>query len=169
VPELISLERLQPSLLDRLTDDEPSQRRESREQRFFNVRRLRQSVLRDLGWLLNTTRQPAGSEIDRYDEASRSTLNFGVPELAGISASTVDVEQLAQCVKEAVLRFEPRILREGLSVKVTADAETMGANTLTMRIEGDLWAVPAPLRILVNTCFDLESGRVVVADAAATR
>jgi len=53
--ELAPRERLQPSLLDRLTDDEPDQEVESRERRVLSVRGLREGVLRDLAWLLNTT------------------------------------------------------------------------------------------------------------------
>ena len=39
--ELAPRERLQPSLLDRLTDDEPDQEVESRERRVLSVRGLR--------------------------------------------------------------------------------------------------------------------------------
>ena len=49
-------DRLQPALLDRLTDDEPGSREEPVEARVLSKRRLRQSVLRDLAWLLNATR-----------------------------------------------------------------------------------------------------------------
>ena len=54
--ELLSQERLQPSLLDRLTDDEPLQHQESRERRVLSITKLREVVLRDLAWLLNTSR-----------------------------------------------------------------------------------------------------------------
>ena len=52
-------ERLQPALLDRLTDDEPDKKVEAREARVFTKRRLRQAVLRDLAWLFNATRLEA--------------------------------------------------------------------------------------------------------------
>ena len=47
-------ERLQPSLLDRLTDDDATNAAESREARVIDIRRLRDIVQRDLSWLLNT-------------------------------------------------------------------------------------------------------------------
>lgn len=53
--ELTPPERLQPSLLDHLTDDEPAASQETRSPRVLSIQRLRESVLRDLGWLLNTT------------------------------------------------------------------------------------------------------------------
>ena len=166
MPELMPVERLQPSLLDRLTDDDPGSPRESRDQRFFDVRRLRASVLRDLTWLLNASAGHCGPALADYPLAARSTLDFGIPDLAGASAARVDADELARRVKEAILRYEPRILREGLRVQVMAPSETAGSSLLALRIEGDLWALPAPLRIQVNTSFDLESGRVLVADGA---
>ena len=52
--ELIPKERLQPALLDRLTDDSPDKQVESRDDRVISLKRLRQSVVRDLEWLFNT-------------------------------------------------------------------------------------------------------------------
>jgi type VI secretion system protein ImpF len=52
--ELLPQERLQPSLLDRLTDDAPESKDESRDKRVLNLAQLRAGVMRDLSWLLNT-------------------------------------------------------------------------------------------------------------------
>jgi len=49
--DLIPRERLQPSLLDRLTDNSPQATVESRDERVMSSRQLRKSVLRDLEWL----------------------------------------------------------------------------------------------------------------------
>jgi type VI secretion system protein ImpF len=167
MPELIPLERLQPSLLDRLTDDERHLPREPLERRVFSVRRLRECVLRDLGWLLNTTATGQARHADAYPEAAASVTNYGIIDLAGTTSSAIDAAQLARLVREAIVRFEPRILGESLRVEVLDPAEAKDPNMLRLRIEGELWAVPAPLRILVNTAFDLESGRVVVTDSLA--
>ena len=56
MPELTSQERLQPALLDRLTDDEPERKQEPPEARVINATRLRAGVLRDFRWLLNAVR-----------------------------------------------------------------------------------------------------------------
>ena len=49
--DLLPSERLQPCLLDRLTDQDPDQRKEGREQRVVSMRKYREAVLRDLGWV----------------------------------------------------------------------------------------------------------------------
>ena len=45
----------QPALLDRLTDDEPEQIKETLQNSVVSKGRLKRTVLRDLVWLLNTT------------------------------------------------------------------------------------------------------------------
>jgi type VI secretion system protein ImpF len=55
MPELAVVEKLQPCLLDRLTDDEPKNTQESRTQRVISLQRYRQGVLRDLQWLISAS------------------------------------------------------------------------------------------------------------------
>ncbi len=56
--ELTPLEKLQPCLLDRLTDDDPKNGEESRAQRVVSLSRYKRGVLRDLEWLFNTDARP---------------------------------------------------------------------------------------------------------------
>ena len=62
--ELSLQERLQPSLLDRLTDNEPDSNDESRAQRVLSLNRLKRSVLRDLAWLLNSGNLANTEDLD---------------------------------------------------------------------------------------------------------
>ncbi len=70
-------ERLQPSLLDRLTDDAPGNRKETREARVIDLSRLREIIQRDLSWLLNT------SNIDNMIDA-RAMPNVASSEKVGM-------------------------------------------------------------------------------------
>src|SRR5215813_10966396 len=88
MPEpLAPQERLQPALLDRLTDDEPDKKVEPREARVLSKRRLRESVLRDLTWLFNATQLEAVNPLAKAPYVRKSVLNFGLPELSGNTAS----------------------------------------------------------------------------------
>ena len=87
--ELTTKERLQPSLLDRLTDPNPEQKAESREARVMNESQLRECVRRDLSWLLNTTHMAAVQELEAESEVSRSVVNFGICDLAGQTFSGI--------------------------------------------------------------------------------
>jgi type VI secretion system protein ImpF len=163
--ELTPKERLQPSLLDRLTDDAPDRHQESREQRVLTLSRLRQSVLRDMAWLLNTGSLDAVQDLEPFPEVGRSVLNFGVPDLSGATLSGIQLGELERRVRQAILDFEPRILKESLKVRAMASQSSMSLNAISFIIEGDLWAQPLPLHLYIRSELDLETGEVSVAES----
>ncbi|MCX9156616.1 type VI secretion system baseplate subunit TssE [Niveibacterium sp. 24ML] len=166
--ELTPLDRLQPALLDRLTDDEPSVQVETRERRVLTKSQLRAAVLRDLGWIMNATRLAATEDLSAYPEVERSVINFGLPAFSGETASTLDVGDLERAIREAILRFEPRILAETLNVEaITQDSVLNWHNVVSVKISAQLWAQPVPLELLLRTEVDLETGQVELADANA--
>jgi type VI secretion system protein ImpF len=164
--ELLPQERLQPSLLDRLTDDMPEARTESREARVLSLTQLRASVMRDVAWLLNTVNLAASQDLSSFRDVEHSTVNFGIPEMAGRSAAGRNVKELERAVRQALIDFEPRILRDTLRVTVRLQPDQMSRHALTFVIEGDLWAQPVPLNIYLKTEVDLETGTVTVTDTA---
>jgi type VI secretion system protein ImpF len=165
--ELTPKERLQPSLLDRLTDDEPDKRQESREKRVLSPSRLRESVRRDLTWLFNTVNLASTQNLDDYPEVERSTVNFGLPDLAGRTASSVDRLAIERLLRRAVWDFEPRLTRQAVRVKLIIDPDKMNHNAMCFAIEAELWAQPLPLRLFLRTDLDLETGEVQIAEVAA--
>jgi len=164
VVQLTTEERLQPSLLERLTDDEPERKTESRDKRVLPMARFRASVIRDLGWLLNTAGLDLDVDLGVYPELGRSVLNYGVRNLTGLSASGVDVAAVERGFREAIINFEPRILKETLKVTAVLERDRMNRNALSFQIEGELWADPAPLHLLLKTEVDFDTGKVRVAD-----
>ena len=156
-------DRLQPALLDRLTDDDPDSRVESPENRVINRTRLRDLVLRDLGWLFNTTAPSGSIDWDSVPHARRSVLNFGLPPLSGSSASGIDVPALQERIRLAVVEHEPRILPATLVVEAILNENQLDHhNQIGFRISGQMWAQPVPLELMLHTDIDLETGRVAV-------
>jgi type VI secretion system protein ImpF len=162
--ELTSKERLQPSLLDRLTDENPDSGLESRDQRVLSWQRLREIVRRDLAWLLNCTNLEAVEELSVWPLVAQTTVNYGIPDIAGTSSASVDVETLQKRIKQAILDFEPRLLKQGLSVQVEAQRDSMSRKSIVFNISGELWAQPIPQSVFVRTELDLETGQVTVAE-----
>jgi type VI secretion system protein ImpF len=163
-------DRLQPALLDRLTDDEPEKKVEPREMRVLSKRKLRESVLRDLAWLFNATQLEAVNSLANAPQVRKSVLNFGLPALSGNTASSLDITDLTRAVRDAILTFEPRILPSTLQVRTMLEAGDLDHhNVIAVQIEGQLWAQPIPLEFLVRTDFDLETGKVQITDLASSR
>ncbi len=162
--ELTQKERLQPSLLDRLTDDSPTELNESRDARVLSLKKLRECVLRDLTWLLNTESFESVAKLDSLPAVKSSVLNYGIPTIAGLTASGIELGKLEKHVKNAIVAFEPRLLKDKLTVEALLSEEEMSRNTLVFEINGELWAQPVPLRMHLRTELDLETGKVLVVE-----
>jgi type VI secretion system protein ImpF len=158
-------QQLQPSLLDRLTDNEPDKQRESQDKRVISMRRLRQSVLRDLSWLLNTTNLATTEDLAPYPKVAHSVLNYGINELSGQLVSSMDLNMLERMVRQAIQDYEPRILSHTVKVRSIRDSDKESHNRLVFEIEGQLWAVPTPTHMLIKTQIDLEEGGITLSDA----
>jgi type VI secretion system protein ImpF len=158
-------DRLQPALLDRLSDDEPHKKLETIEQSVVSKGRLKRTALRDLIWLLNTTCHNTDGELDLYPEVRRSVINFGIPVLSGKNFSGVDWRELELSIHEAILVFEPRILPDSLHVVAQPPADRLGHhNLLQFEIRGELWSMPFPIELLIRSELDLETGQMSLAD-----
>src|SRR5262245_18395767 len=134
--ESTSRDRLRPSLLDRLTDHSPEERRESIEAAAQTGLQLKECVRRDLAWLLNTIHMSAtDGSLDDFPEVSRSVLNFGIPDLAGQTLSGLDAGKLERSLKEVILQYEPRLLRRTVQLRVATDKTQMGQNAVVFYVE----------------------------------
>ncbi len=160
--ELTTTDKLQPSLLDRLRDDDPKERQESRDRRVMSMRQLREAVLRDLSWLLNAGCHPLSDEIYDFPLVAHSTINYGMPDMTGRTASNVNPTRLEQMVLDAVASFEPRIVRKTLGVRavsISGSRRERTGNTVGFEITGDLCPLPMPEPLYLRTQLDLETGR----------
>lgn len=160
--ELTPQERLQPSLLDRLTDDEPGRETESREQRVLSPQRLRAALLRDLAWLVNTGHLETVEDLEDHAEVKRSVLNYGIPDLTGLTIAGADTARIEKAVRQAIVHFEPRIAPESLRVSIETTEGEMARRAMVFRIEGTLWAKPTPQALYLKTVVDLDTGDVRV-------
>jgi type VI secretion system protein ImpF len=155
------------SLLERLTDDDPTSSNEgSFDRRATTAAELRESVRHDLTHLFNATQLAAVRDLGAYPEVERSTLNFGVPDLTGRSASSIDPADVARRVRRALLAFEPRLVESSLKVHASLSREQCGPNALRFDIEGDLRSQPSPIHLHLRADLSLEDGEAQVFELA---
>ena len=162
-------DRLQPALLDRLTDFNPQSQVESDDTRMMNKSQIREAVLRDLSWLLNSVQPLSKAVAAQYPQAADSVLNYGLPAMSGQLASRIDVSLLERTIKQAILRFEPRVMEDSLEVKALEASSVLDThNVIEFEIHGFMWAQPVPLELLLRTQVDLEAGQVEVRDVGSS-
>lgn len=164
MPELSQKERLQLSLLDRLSDDEPDKSSETREKRVISVSRLKELVQRDLAWLLNCVSSSANIDYSEYPEVAKSTMNYGIIDLSGYSSMTLNAKFIERELIKSIKYYEPRIIPRSLKIKVVFAKGEMSNKTLSFEISGDLWAQPLPLQLFLKTEIDIENGHVTLSN-----
>jgi type VI secretion system protein ImpF len=153
--------RYLPTLFDRLCDDAPGEKFEAPEAYASSRSEMRQIIQRDLALLLNTTDQGDLLDATRYPQACKSTINYGVPALAGGYLSEKKWADIETMVRQAILTFEPRLVPATLVVRpLLKEHTTAHYNVLTFEISGHIQMQPYPLEFTVQSNVDLETNRI---------
>ena len=160
------LERtVQPSLLDRLTDEQPLQPADSRLTRDESVRRYRAAVQRDVAWLFNTRRSIVDVP-ERYVELLRSVHEFGIPDTTVIAVGTPDGQhELEKMLQEALERFEPRLANP--RVRILA-ADQVSAPQGRFTVEAVLRMDPSPEAGVFDAVLEVARNEYEVRDVGVT-
>ncbi|MFM0282160.1 type VI secretion system baseplate subunit TssE [Paraburkholderia sediminicola] len=153
-----------PCLLDRLTGDcSPTAAGADNGVAPPPRARLRESLLRDLNWLLNTTNLEATDDLAAYPHVRRSVVNFGLGALAGARVSALDWVSVQSAIRETIVQFEPRLLAESVEVRCIAGPSAQPQrSTLSLEIHGQLCSSLTPQTLLLHSEIDLEAGHIAL-------
>jgi type VI secretion system protein ImpF len=124
-----------------------------------SVEALKQSLVRDLEWLLNTRRiaEPAS---DSYPEVQSSVYHFGLPDISSRSADSVEVQQaLSRDIEECIRIFEPRLTDVRVGLRQSTEE---GSRLARFVIEGLLRMEPNPERVVFDTVLETPTGKFFV-------
>ncbi|MEZ6077218.1 MAG: type VI secretion system baseplate subunit TssE [Pirellulaceae bacterium] len=142
---------LLPSVFDRLLDDEPGTQVEAPHSRAQLLRELKLSVRRDLENLLNT-RISLYPVPDDLPELKTSVLNYGIPDFTGLSmGSREQREKLRLLVEDSIRRFETRFISVRVELSTAQQTNNVKDRTVRFRIEGLLYAEPAPEPVMFDS------------------
>lgn len=128
----------------------------------FNEEALRNTVRRELAWLLNTTNLASVVDLAPYPQVETSVLNYGVPDLAGKASGRRIVLQRARDIRTAIRTFEPRIDEPSLVVEPSDDKER--ENAITYVIHADVRSAVRALPVKFRTDVEADTAAVTVRD-----
>jgi len=118
----------------------------------------RQSLKRDVEWLLNT-RQPLLPELEAYPLAAASVVNYGLPDIQEFNGSDGrDKNALSALLLKTIKRFEPRIKQPRVYM-LRADSVS---RSLRFHIEGQIAFENMQEEITFDTLYELISGEFEV-------
>jgi type VI secretion system protein ImpF len=156
---------LVPSVFDRLIDREPGVSTEPAVRRSVRLAQLKESVKRDLEWLLNC-KQPILAIPAELRHLRNSLLTFGLPDFTHSSLTRSDDQRLLQQTVEAsIRRFEPRL--KGVVVTLVEGREF--DRGLRFRIDASLDVEPAPEPVTFDSVLELSTKAFRFPDSAPER
>jgi type VI secretion system protein ImpF len=126
----------------------------------FNERALRQTVMRELNWLLNTTSLESLEDLEPYPQVRTSVLNYGVRDLAGKTLTRSVVAGRAKQIRDAIRAFEPRL--EPTQLDVEALTTTERENAVTYVIRGDVVSAVQAMPVEFKTDVELDTAAVTL-------
>ena len=143
---------MRQSILDRLI-----QNREPPPQRWEDsVELLKENLLRDLEWLLNT-RETGDPATAPWPELEHSIFNYGLPDFASMSADSAKTPgRLLKAIEREVELFEPRLTHVRISLQDKRDGEE---RSLRFVIEATLRLDPDPELVEFDSVLEMDSGR----------
>jgi type VI secretion system protein ImpF len=138
------------SVLDRLIQTGEPEPRSAAE----SVRALKQAVMRDVEWLLNT-RRIAILAPPVLEEVNDSVYHYGLADITSVSADSPSIRlELLRRVEQCVERFEPRLT----SIAVR-EAGAPGERTRNIRFQVEaVLRLDDPEPIYFETVLDPGSG-----------
>lgn len=150
--------RITPSVLDRLIDEDPNLSTEAPASRQRSLAQLKNSVKRDLEWLLNT-RQTVGGVPPGLEELTRSVAAYGLPDFTSVSLrSPSDQNRMQRTLEAAIRAFEPRLD----DVKVSINTVRATDQKMRFHIEARLKIEPAPEPVSFDTVLQVANSQYVV-------
>lgn len=152
---------VQPSLLDRLTDDAPRELADHAITRDASARRFRASVQRDVEALLNT-RRTIVRPTEQQPEVAQSVHQYGLPDMTGYSLTVLSGrERLTDEILDTLRRFEPRLTN--IQVQLVTEQEGQ-VPQLRFAIAATLLMDPSPEQVLFDTVLEVSTGVYEVDD-----
>jgi len=127
---------------------------------------LLSEVRRDLQALLNTINLNSAQDLSDFPEVQTSILNFGLPDLSVHVVDTVQIERLAGDIRQALIRFEPRM--DPKTLQVVRD-DSVESDTFKVRflIKADVRCDPVRVGSEFIADVDPALGRIKIIGASA--
>jgi type VI secretion system protein ImpF len=153
----VDAKHITPSLLDRLTDEEPDAARDAPKAYSKKLRDHKNSVMRDLSGLLNS--RLAELVDPDFPSCAASLLGYGLLDISSRTAqSPSDRERIGRDLQATIERYEPRLR----NVQVSAVQSHDGGAQLHFSVRALLQVDPEPEPIYFDTVLDREKAAVAV-------
>jgi type VI secretion system protein ImpF len=144
------------SLIDRLVDRNPRSQWEAPPLRTLDREELKESLRRDVEWLLNTHTSLPGYLID---DKELTVIDYGIPDFGLYSPANSNHQRLlAHRIRRSIEAFEPRLR----NVQVTVEPEMPDEKALRIHINALLVVEPFREPVSFQTVLQGQTGKLEI-------
>lgn len=145
-----------PTLLQRLQNDEPKNAHELPTS--IDTYRMQSLIKKAIVELINHTNIEDELNAQSHMLIMNSVINYGIPAFIGVSGSRKDWIIIEKQVREAILRFEPRIIPETLLVRSVQDGNNIGRHAvITLEIRGVIYWPHKNIDLCISGEYDVDA------------
>ena len=135
-------------------------RRSMQRREGVSIDELKRQLEIDLTALMNTVNLEAAVPLDDAPYVAHSVLNFGFRDLSDITAQELNDDQVVASLRQSLLDYEPRIVRETLDVKVQDRSSESSRHRLMIHISADFMGDPVDVPVEFDAEVDLGVGKL---------
>lgn len=152
-----------PSILDRLFDEDVSEKSDQTASGVANIFLFKAAIARDLESLLNSRCVDAEEFRRSYPLASSSMLFYGIRDLSSLSLlDPAHQAQLREQIRRSIDRFEPRLGQVRVSMEMRHDLE----RRLRFRVDAILRVHPARPPVTFDAWLHIASAQYQFSEIA---
>lgn len=153
-----------PTLFDRLIDDEPKVKTELFDKFFFSAQQIRKIVQRDIVSILNNSNIEQHLNESKHHWVLESVLNYGLSPMVGTYADANNWPKIEKIIRNAILRFESRVIPESLVVRPLLDKNSPSRHGVVIfEIRGLIDWQPYPVDLCFSGAYDMEMEKMALA------
>jgi type VI secretion system protein ImpF len=123
---------------------------------------LREQLSLDLNALLNTINMETAFDLGEFPRVRESILNYGIPEISNRSIDEDRVADIADEIRTALLRYEPRLISEALTVSRDMNVDPDSLN-IRFLVSGEMACDPAAVAVEFVADIEIDTGKMRIA------
>lgn len=122
---------------------------------------IRREVSRDLETLLNTVNLESIEDLEDCEHVRRSILNYGLPDVTHRTIDEAGVTDVVAEIEDALIRFEPRLLKETIRVRRDEEAD-IAQLIVRFIVRADMFSDPLKVPVEFFADVQMDSGKVLI-------
>ncbi|EKS6740451.1 GPW/gp25 family protein [Enterobacter ludwigii] len=147
-----------PCLLDRLLDDEPRKQIEAWDKYHYDARKMRALIQNNITDILNVANMEDQLDVNIHNEVASSVVNFGISPVIGRHATSESWASVERKIRDAIIRFEPRLIADSVMIILNGDTESPARNgIIEFEIRALVYWIPQPFDLSLGARYDTET------------